>query len=495
MATPGVTVNVTSAGSPVAIPTSTGTWFVVGQAQRGPTGVAISVQSMTDVLNKLGARTSNTAQLYDALDVFFQEGGTQAWVSRVVGTAAASATLMLRDRAGTPLNTLAVNALGQGIWGNSVSVQVSNGTPANSFVLQTYYNGVLQETSPPLFSPADAVNWAATSSAFITCVDQGSTTGAPNNNPAVLAVTALAGGVDDYTANDAAFTAGLAAFPLALGPGQVSAPGRTTAVTQEAVANHGQAFNRVALLDATNTATAATITAAAATVQSTVTDPSYAMTVAPWVTYPGVPTGTATPAFPRTVAPSAAVAGLIARSDAAGNNADVAAAGPNGVLRNAINVTQTYVDSDRGLLDAAGVAVIRSLPNLGTIELYGYTSMAIDPNWSDFGNVRLRMQIVDTVRIIGHGFMFADIDGQGHTAAAFGGAITGFLSVLYNQGALYGATPSAAFQVNVGPSVNTPNTANARQLLASVSVRMSPTADQVVINVTRYPVTQQVPAA
>jgi hypothetical protein len=182
----------------------------------------------------------------------------------------------------------------------------------------------------------------------------------------------------------------------------------------------------------------------------------------------------------------------MARLAAQGNNADVAAAGVNGVLLHAIDVSTRYSDSDRAALEPAGVGVIRNYR--GRVQVYGYTSLSLDPAWVDVGNVRLRMQIVDGVRSIGDGFDFADIDAQGHTASAFGGQIASYLTRLWQAGALFGNTAAQAFFVNVGPSINTPATAQARELLANVAVRMSPTAEFVIITVTKYPVSQQLPS-
>lgn len=367
---------------------------------------------------------------------------------------------------------------------------IANGTQSNTFVI-TIVNGSVTEVSPNLYNPTQAVSWAQNSSQTVTIQNLGSATAAPNNNPAVISATNLTAGADTTSPADSLWVAALTAFITAdLGPGQVAAPGRTTTTVWEGLVNHAYAHNRLALLDAPNTTSASTIESDAATIQGSVTDASYGFMLAPWPIYAGPPTGTTTAPNPRNVAPSGLVAALMARSDAS-NNCDVAAAGTNGVANNAIGVTQIYTPTARSTLDAAGVGVIRN--RRGSIELYGYTSMAVNYTWTDLGNVRLRMQIVDAVRTIGDGFVFADIDASGHAASAFGGQITAFLTTLFNQHALFGATPATAFAVNVGPSINTPATAQARELLASVAVRMSPTADQVVINVTKYPVTQAIP--
>jgi hypothetical protein len=258
--------------------------------------------------------------------------------------------------------------------------------------------------------------------------------------------------------------------------------------------NHALSFSRWALLDGENLPDSAvsTVLSDASTVQENCIDPSYGFTLLGYPIYQGVPTQTQTPAYPRVVSPSGPVAGSMAALASAGNNADVAAAGNNGILSHAIGVSFAYSDAHRGTLDAAGVAVIRQYN--GLVQLYGYTSMSQDPNWVDAGNGRLRMQIIGGVRAIGDSYAFADIDAAGKIASAFGGQISAYLDVLYHQGALFGGTAADAFSVNVGPNVNTPATAQLRELIADVAVRMSPTSDQVIINVTRYPVTAALPS-
>jgi hypothetical protein len=491
---PGTNVSVSTAPVSSSNPAPTGQWFIVGACERGAVGTPIEIQSMADYATKLGARVSY-GFLYDALDVFFREGGNTAWVSRVVGPAAVVAAHTLLDRAGSPLATLSVKAKGAGVAGNNISVAVSNGPVSNTFVLQISYNGVVVETSTVCGAPADAVAWAANVSNYVTITDSGSTTPAPNNNPAVISATALTSGADDNgSVTDTIRVTALAAFTQMYGPGQVSVPGSTTVAVHDGLLNHALSVgHRVALCDAPDTGTAATITALAVSDQTGATDPSYGTLLAPWVSYPPVPTGTALVPAPRSVPPSALCAGLMARNDGV-NDANVPAAGANGISTSAIGVSQTYIDSDRALLDAAGVCVVRNILGQGGVQLYGYTSLAVDPNWTDLASVRFRMQLVNDALTIGAAFNFAQIDPQGKVLAAFNGALMANLSGYYAKGSLYGATPAQAFSVNTGPTVNTPVTVAARQINAVESVRMSPSADQVNILIIRYPVTQPLAA-
>lgn len=487
-AAPGVSVQVSSSPSPQATPAPTGAWFIVGLCERGAVGKPITIASMADYATKLGNRVSY-GLLYDALDVFFREGGSQAYVSRVVGASAVTATHTFVDRAGSPLSTLVITASGPGVAGNNITVQVVNGSVANTFQLVVFYNGVQVEISTVCGAPADAVAWSKTSN-YVTVTDAGSVTAAPNNNPAVVAATALSSGADDNgNATDTIKVTGLAAFTALLGPGQVSVPGSVTAVVHEGLLTHAQANNRVALCDAPDTATASTITTLAGTEQSAVSDPSYGTLLAPWVSYPAVPTGTVVVPPPRIVPPSALAAGLMARNDGT-NDCNVAAAGPNGASNQALDVSQTYVDSDRAALNTAGVCVIRNMGPAVGVQLYGYESLSLDPNWTDLANVRFRMQLVADALAIGAQFEFAQIDPQGQLFAAFNGALVADLATYYSKGSLYGATAAQAFSVNTGSTVNTPATIAARQICAVISVRMSPSAEYVSITIVRYPVTQ-----
>ena len=319
MATPGTIVNVATSANANNPPASTAAFFAIGQTARGAVGVATPVTSLAQYIALFGSRTANgaTQTLYDALDIFFQEGGSQAYVSRVSGSSAVTANHTLSDRAGSPLSTLNISALGPGTWGNSITVAIANGSVSNTFVI-TVTNGSITEVSPNLYNPTQAVSWAASYSKTIRVTNLGSVTAAPNNNPAVISATSLTAGTDTTSPADATWVAALTAFSVTLGPGQVgAAPARTTATVWEALSNHAQANNRYPLLDGPNVSTAATIVADSATVQGTVTDPSYGFMLAGWPIYSGPATGTATPPYPRTVAPSGAVwPALMARSDA-----------------------------------------------------------------------------------------------------------------------------------------------------------------------------------
>lgn len=297
-----------------------------------------------------------------------------------------------------------------------------------------------------------------------------------------------------YHATPSTFETNIAAslllFKKELGPGQVSVPGRTTPATRKAVADHCLAMNRIPLLDATNTATVATITTEVGA--TTITTPGERISgiFAPWVTVPGV-----TPLSTRTLAPSAIVAGIIARNDAAGITPNQAAAGAFGESESAIEPTYAYTDDERTTLNTNGVNVLRLV--YGGVRVYGFRTLA-DPsdaaesNYTLLSNARLYMAIQAVLEAIGERFVFRQIDGRRLVIAEYGGALTGALMPYYEAGALYGDTPGEAFKVDVGPTVNTTATIAAGQLRANVRLRMSPFAEEVLLELVKTRITEAV---
>jgi hypothetical protein len=206
----------------------------------------------------------------------------------------------------------------------------------------------------------------------------------------------------------------------------------------------------------------------------------------PWITVPGIVSGSV-----RSVPPSALIAGLVARNDAAGLGADQAAAGDNGVSLFAVGLSQPSLsDTVRGQLNSSGIDVVRSL--YGTFRNYGWRSL-VDPvaesDWVNYGCGRLYMSISANAQALAENYIFDKIDGQGKTIALFNGSLTGLLQGYYNSGDLYGATPGDAFFVDTGPSVNTPTTIANNELHAVLNVRMSEFAEMVQIEVYKKPIT------
>ena len=477
---PGVNVTLRSTPPARSAPTDTGVFFAVGLSDLGPVGKPMAVRSIADFERIYGLRQSYSV-LYDAIDVFFREGGSLAYISRVVGPGAVVASKNLLD-AGAAIS-LVVKAIGPGATPNGYKVGVRAGSGGGTYVIFVQdVNNVEVETSPDLADQNSAVLWAANSNYIRISL------GASANIPAVAAAAALTGGTDDRASiTDAQWQVALDAITPDYGPGQIAAPGRTTDVGHTQLLTHcgNIGGRRVALLDAPDSATQATLTTSATNARNGYQ--KWGAMFAPWDIYPGV-----TPGTTRSVPPSARVAGNIARNDASGLGPADPAAGDAGISLYASDLSQAaWSDSVRGALNTGGVNVSRVM--FGGIRTYGWRSLAnpvTETAWTNFGHARLYMAIAARAAVIAESFEFDVIDGQGKTISAFKSALQGLLLDYYTRGDLYGSTPEEAFSVDTGAQVNTTTTLANNELHAVLNVKMSPFAEMVQIEVVKRAITE-----
>lgn len=482
MTRPGVVVQVQTTAPPRSVPTNTGVAFMAGLTAKGSLTPDF-VMSLDQFITKYGDRVTYSI-LYDAVDAFFREGGNTVYIGRVVGPAAVAATLTLNNGDDPPTSVLIVKANAPGDWGNGLKVGVQDGVSDGSYQIFTTDAGDnLLETSPDLLTLADAVSWSTQYSKYLVI-----TLSSHSGNPPAVAAAALTTGTDDRASiTDTQWLAALNRFTPDLGPGQVMAPGRTTSTGQGQLADHAAANDRVAIVDLPDTATVATLESDAADAGGT-GNGQYTATFTPWLRIPGITGGTT-----RVIPPSSAVAGVIARTDAA-NNAGTAAAGVNGVFRSVIGLSQAaFAESDREALNEAGVNVIRSM--LGGFRIYGFRSLA-DPNnnpqWLDFTVARYLMSLSARCEAVGEGYVFKSIDGAGHLQADYAADLGAVCQADYAAGIIFGASATDAYNVDTGPSVNTPETIADGELRAVVAVRPSPFAELVSILIVNTPITEAV---
>lgn len=488
MTLPGVSYSIRETAPPRSIPQGVDRWFVAGMTERGPIA-ATKVTSLEQFRALFGDRVSY-GYTYDAIDVFFREGGAEAWIGRVVGPAPVTASANLFDTSGSTAPgdvSLAVAASSAGEWANDLDVEVEAGGGGGFVIVILDGDGEELERSPELADTDEAVAWATASSDYVTL-----TKGAgAAQNPRVQGPTSLAGGDSDYAdATETEWAEALDLFTADLGSGQVSMPGRTTDASHAAVLAHAVAMNRVALLDGEDTGTVATLTATAAASRGLGgQEPRFGGLFAPWAIVPGELPGTT-----RTVPYSAVQAGLMARSDNAGNAPNTAAAGDNGIARYAIGLSQDpWSDDDRETLNDAGVNVARIV--YGVVTTYGYRTLAnptTDPNWLFLGGSREVAYVLSKAQAIGETFMFETIDGRGRTIGRWNGALKAVLAEEYARDALYGETMEEAFLVDTGAQVNTPETIAEGQLRAVLAMKVSPTAERVFVEVVKVPTTESV---
>lgn len=478
MTLPEVVVTTRAQAPPRGMPTSTGTAFIVAESDRGPDDYAVQVRSLADYNRWFGGRRGDS-YAYDWLDTFFREGGTRAWVARAVGADATRASLEFDDAEATP--TIRVEAEGPGASYHDLAVAVVAGPTDSTFVIVVTDDGVTVDRSPALSSPAEAVMWGAEQSPYLRVIDLGVGT-----NPEPVAAASLAGGDEDVDGiDDDQRIAALELFTRELGAGTVAVPGRTSADVHAGIAAHIAANPmRFGVLDPPNVGTAATIAATTTPIRALGVGAQRTFGIDRWLRVPGLVPGTT-----RLVPPSAGVAGLFARNDAT-HSANVPAAGVNGELRYAIGFAQPeWSDEDRELLYDAGINTWKNV--YGGLRLYGYRTMVdpagVDAAWLPANNARFATEIAARADFIGEQFMFAEVDGNGHKLSEYEGALAGMLTEYWTAGSLYGETADEAFAVHV--SLDSEDGVSFT-LRAVLSVKMSPFAERVEIEIVKIMVTE-----
>lgn len=258
-------------------------------------------------------------------------------------------------------------------------------------------------------------------------------------------VTAAAPG-SDGTASlpDTAFTAAFARldtvtdFSLLAVPGEVAAGGRT-------MMDLGTAYcaNRP-LQDVFYVGEMAadddTVDEALEFRQRLTTANSYGALYFPWVTAPD-PTGRSR--APIALPPSGFVAGLYARADAA-RGVWKAPAGTGASLNGVVGLVTELSDVQQGVLNPAGVDVIRRFPGVGVVS-FGARTVTSDPEWR---YVPVRRTVIMLRVSIYYGIGWAVFEPNDEPLwSQLRLNIGSFMTTLFRQGAFQGASPAEAFFV------------------------------------------------
>jgi hypothetical protein len=471
---PGVSYETRDSSGVSGPPLDTATAFVGGLAERGPVDKPRFCTTLPQFEAIYGGEVSY-GWLWWAAKLIPQEGGAGCWFQRVVGPAAKASTVKLTDGS---KNTLQVDAVSPGAWGDDIDVKTEVG--GGNVTYTVVFKGVNVEVSPALATNADAVAWALNSE-YVRFTDLGGA------DPTAQTGN-LAGGDDDRASiTDEHRKAGQALFTDDLGPGQELFPGATTTVMHTALLVQSLARDRAAVLDGADTHTVATHLAECATLRALGFPADAGSPFGPWPVVPGPAPGTT-----KAVPPSIIEAAKMARRDletfdpviGVGNPNEPAAGVHNnaGVSRTAVGLSQeAWTDTEREALNNAGFNVLRVL--YGQVVTYGYRTLAnpvTRPLNVWLSNRRLDMAILAKARAIGEEFNFRQIDGRGRMLNEFGAALAGRVLMPYWEiGALFGDTPEDAFGTETGDQVNPPEQLEEGLVKAEIEAKRSPLAERV----------------
>lgn len=435
----------------------TGKWFVLGASDAGPVDKAVRVGSIADAKLVIGERDSSNAMLYDSLDTFFQEGGSVAYIGRVVGAGATTAGVDLKDA--SDATTLRVDAVSPGAWATGWSIQVNTAAPNFSITVKDP-DGNTIESSGMVATDTDAIAWGATAT-FVRVKQAGSSV----NSPKSITNAPLVGGDSKLAAvTPADFIAALPQFGSKLGPGQLSAPGQyDDEDLYAALWAHAQAFNRYVIADVPDTDDSDALEATAGLLPEDELA-TYGVAVGPWYIVPGGGGSS----ISRTVPASAVIAGICARIDATGNP-NQAAAGRAFPIQFANDMTAEFSEEDQEAL--LGLGINTGKFDGGMLVNYGWqtpTDLASEPVFWQANTARLRMALVAIAKETGAPYVFRPLDGQGKLAGALKGDLSSDLATLYTAGALFGATPAEAYEVIVSSRVNTVRSVAKGELIVEI---------------------------
>ena len=485
---PGVVINTAVRTGPTGNTVrETSQAFFVGQIGRGPTNASVRVDSIEEFEAVYGGYVSY-GYLYDTVATFFEEGGTRAYIARVVGPAATAGTLTIDDDSAAA--SLQIDAQGAGAWSANIEVQIRAGIGNGTRALDLFYEGnIVFSTGDCLTaeSMAGQVATNSTASRLVTITVVGT------DMPAItVGSTPLSAGDDDRAnITTTEYNAALDLFLDSYGAGVVANCESTNNLVHAALVAHANTHNRVAFLHAA----AGTGVTAAATAGRTIavqyTNAEHAQMIYPWVYRP-----TSVPGVNRLIPPTGYFAGVRARAH---NQVGPQQPGA-GIISNARFINGVEIDiskTDGDALDDSNVAAIRTINN--TIRVYGARSLS-----NDVANFRYLtgQEIVNHVVVEANrsleDLMFSVIDGRNNVFASVQAKLIAILEPLRTSGALYEAFDANGKRIDYGYTVKcdtslNPVTQLAEGLIkAKVGVRVSSVGDKIEVDIVKSNLTASV---
>jgi uncharacterized protein len=305
------------------------------------------------------------------------------------------------------------------------------------------------------------------------------TTPAPDNRPqTVAAARPLAGGANDNPSNltGSDYRRALALLEAVDDVNVVAVPDRTDAEVQLAVVNHCTNMrDRFAILDSEGGANPFGTGGVDVQRRALDTPAGFAALYYPWLTVPAAAgSGTVT------VPPSGHVAGIYSRID---NSRGVhkAPAGTEAVVGGALGVERALSDVEQGQLNLQGVNVIRVFASGGRPYVWGARTTSTDANWQYVNTRRLFLFIEESIEESIRWAVFEPNNLQ--LWQKLRRTITEFLTRVWRDGALFGATAQEAFYVRIDNTLNTPSELALGRLNIEIGLRPSYPAEFIVVRI------------
>lgn len=475
-----LTVSNTTSGQP-----ATSAAAFLGQSDRGPVSPAL-VSSWSGYTSLFGS-FADSPYLAQSVYSFFQNGGSQAWISRVGTSTQVSAFRVLSDTATTPIPTLKVTALSAGAWGNGIYIDITASYTPGRFNLVVYFGGTSAsnvveqwaDLSMTTTDPRYAPNTVNGGSAYVVLADQFSATAAPNNAPAIQSGVALASGADGTAPAAADYLATAELFTVLDRVLVMNAPGVTDATTLNNIIGVADGLGTIFLVvDPPANSTVSGVQAFA----STLTTSSQVAVYYPWI-ITGDPSRY-TPGSQIAIPPGGAVVGQFLATDAAAGPFQTPA-GVRARLQGVVDLQSHLASSDYDTLNSGTVPVngIKSVPGYGICIFGGRTIKNGFPD--KYISIRRSLIYIEqSLKNITQFAVFEPNDSRLYTLLA--SACNTFLSGYLSAGGLAGGTPSQAFYVKCDTTNNTPSSVQSGLVNVEVGVALEYPAEFIVIRVGQF---------
>lgn len=476
---PGIVVTTAVRTGPTNPQTAaTATMFVAGITSRGPDGTAHLITSLSDFEDIFGGYTSD-GYVHQTIEMFFEEGGSRAYVSRAVEVAAVEADCSILSSSTECVNLL---ASGVGTWANTsgqtgLSASVGYVT-GGSFRVQLRLNNTLVWSSSTHTSTAnfiEEVNNNTTAALYITAT-AGASSGLPN-----AGAHSFADGTNGNSPSASEIATALDAFTSNLGPGSVCVPGHYDASLRTALITHASDNNRIAIMSFAKDDDYETAISDAAGYASEA-NAEFGAFFFPWVKKPNGSLTMVTPPEGYVCGKRAKVHNLFGSwNPYAGERTE--ANFVSGVYQ---SLSKTAADA----LDAGFVNPIRVIN--GTVRVYGARSASDDTDNFRFIMAReVLNQITYEAESALEALLFLPIDGRKSTFSRVGATLVAIMDRIRIGGGLYEAFDANGKQIDQGYTVqvndaNNPLTQLATGVIkAKIGARVSSIGDTIEVEITK----------
>ena len=204
-------------------------------------------------------------------------------------------------------------------------------------------------------------------------------------------------------------------------------------------------------------------------------DSSYAALYYPWIEVMDPVTNRST-----LIPPSGHVAGIWARND---TTRGVHKAPANEVVRGATGLAVNCTKGEQAILNPFGINCIRAFPGMG-IRVWGARSMSSNPAWR-YLNVRRLFNMVE--KSIERGTQWTVFEPNDPMLwSQVRRDVTAFLTMVWRDGALFGASPSDAFYVKCDAELNPPESRDLGRLVIEIGMAPVKPAEFVIFRITQW---------